>query len=370
MEFLVVVAALGWVVLLLAPWRPWGTSEQLEPAHDLFSEDLGDITVLIPARNEAGVIGRTLTALRSQGHGFETILVDDQSSDGTAALARSTMASGLTILSGSSPPEGWTGKLWALEQGWRHAESKFVLLLDADIELEPGMLAALRGKLDGFDLVSIMAQLRMQTFWERMLVPPFVYFFKLIYPFRLGNDPRAQVGVAAGGCILLRCATLRKIGGFEPLRAAIIDDCRLAKKIKQAGGRTWIGLSHSVRSHRPYERLSDFWGMVSRTAFTQLRYSVWLLLGTTFLMLLSFWMPLIGLFFLPPAAKGLAAIGLAAMMISYLPTLRYYGRSALWASALPLIGSLYLLMTWSSAFRCWRGKRSEWKGRIYARVPR
>jgi cellulose synthase/poly-beta-1,6-N-acetylglucosamine synthase-like glycosyltransferase len=201
-----------------------------------------------------------------------------------------------------------------------------------------------------------------------MLVPAFVYFFKLIYPFRLGNDPRTRVGVAAGGCILLRCAVLRKIGGFEPLRMAIIDDCSLAKKVKEAGGRTWTGLSHSVRSHRPYERLSDFWAMVSRTAYTQLRYSVWLLLATTFLMLLSFWIPLIGLFVLGSAAKGIAAIGLAAMMISYLPTLRYYGRSVFWALALPLTSGFFLLMTWSSAFRCWRGRRSEWKGRVYARL--
>jgi hopene-associated glycosyltransferase HpnB len=369
MESLIVVASLGWVALLLVPWRPWGISERLEPARDTFEEDLRDITVLIPARNEAAVIVRTLAALRSQGYGFLTILVDDQSSDGTAALARSALTSGLTILAGSPLPAGWTGKLWALEQGWRLVESKLVLLLDADIELEPGMLAALRGKLEGLDLVSIMAQLRMQTFWERMLVPAFVYFFKLIYPFRLGSDPRTRVGVAAGGCILLRCDALRKIGGFEPLRMAIIDDCSLAKKIKEAGGLTWTGLSHSVRSHRPYERLSDFWEMVSRTAFTQLRYSVWLLLATTFLMFLSFWMPLIGLLVLPPAAKGMAAIGLMAMMISYLPTLRYYGRSAFWALALPLIADFYLLMTWSSAFRCWHGRRSEWKGRVYARTP-
>jgi hopene-associated glycosyltransferase HpnB len=365
MGFLVALASLGWVGLLLVPWRPWGTSEQLEPAGDRSDEDLGDVTVLIPARNEAGVIERTLTALRSQGRGFTTILVDDQSSDRTVAFARSTMNSGLTILSGSPLPEGWTGKVWALEQGWRQVDSKFVLLLDADICLEPGMLAALRRKIETFDLVSIMARLRMKTFWERMLVPAFVYFFKLIYPFRLGNDPRSPVGVAAGGCILLRSAALRQIGGFEPLRAAIIDDCSLAKGIKRGGGRTWTGLSHSVRSHRAYERLSDFWEMVSRTAFTQLRYSVWLLIATTFVMVLSFWMPLIGLFFLARATKGVAAIGLLAMMISYLPTLRYYGRSAFWALALPLISGLYLLMTWSSAFRCWGGRRSEWKGRIY-----
>ena len=369
MEFLVVVGSLGWVALLLTPWRPWCTSERLEPDGDPVEEDFRDITVLIPARNEAIVIERTLSALRSQGNGFLTVLIDDQSSDGTAARARASLASGLTILEGSPLPAGWTGKLWALEQGWRHVESKLVLLLDADIELEPGMLAALRQKIEELDLVSVMAELRMRNFWERLFVPAFVYFFKLIYPFRLGNDPRSRVGVAAGGCILLRCSALRKIGGFETLRMAIIDDCSLARKIKETGGRTWTGLSRSVRSHRTYERLSDFWDMVARTAFTQLGYSVWLLLGTTFLMLISFWIPLIGLLVLPASFKGIAAMGIVAMIVSYLPTLGYYGRSVFWALALPLTSSFYLLMTWSSAFRFWQGKRSEWKGRIYTRMP-
>jgi len=368
MEFLVVAASLSWVALLLAPWRPWGTGERLEAVGGSFENNLRDITVLIPARNETAVIERTLAALRSQGEGFLTILIDDQSSDGTVALAQSLLIPGLTILSGSPLPAGWTGKLWALEQGWRHVKSNFVLLLDADIELEQGVLSALRQKIEERDLVSVMAHLRMQTFWERLLVPAFVYFFKLIYPFRLGNDPRSRVAVAAGGCILLRCTALQNIGGFEPLRMAIIDDCSLAKKIKETGGRTWTGLSRSVRSHRPYERLSDFWDMVARTAFTQLRYSVWLLLATTFLMFLGFWMPLIDLSVLPASAKGFAVIGVMAMMISYLPTLRYYRRSVFWALALPLIGGFYLLMTWSSAFRFWQGRRSQWKGRVYARA--
>ena len=373
MEFLVVAASLGWVALLLVPWRPWDTSERLEPVGEPHETDFRDTTLLIPARNEAVVIERSLASIRSQGKGFLTILVDDQSSDGTAAIAQSTLTSGLKILTGIPLPPDWTGKLWALEQGWRNVESEFVLLLDADIELKSGMLAALRAKLvhEELDLVSIMAQLRMETFWERMLVPAFVYFFKLLYPFRLGNDPRTRVGVAAGGCIFLRCAALRKIGGFEPLRMAIIDDCSLAKRVKDSGGRVWTGLSHSVRSHRPYVQLSDFWKMVARTAFTQLRYSTWLLLATTFLMFFTFWIPLIGLFVLPAPLKAIAAIGLIAMMISYLPTLRYYGRSVFWAPALPIIGGLYLLMTSSSALRCWRGKRSEWKGRVYvfARPP-
>ena len=365
-EIFIFLASLGWVALVLAPWRPWGTGERLEPAADSAEEEFDDITVLIPARNEAAVIERTLRALHSQGSGFSTLLIDDQSSDGTARLARCSLVPGITVVDGIPLPPGWTGKLWALEQGWRKVETKLVLLLDADVELRPGMLAALRRKIGGLDLVSVMAQLRMQTFWERMLVPAFVYFFKLIYPFRLGNDPRTRLGVAAGGCMLIRSAALKKIGGFEPLRTAIIDDCSLAKKIKEAGGRTWTGLSHSVRSHRAYERLSDFWEMVARTAFTQLRYSLWLLLATTMLMVLSFWIPLIGLCAWPAAARVVALLGLLAMIISYLPILRYYRRSMLWALALPITSSFYLLMTWSSAFRFWRGQRSLWKDRVYS----
>jgi len=365
MEILVVAASLVWVAILLAPWCPWGTSERLESGADGLEDNFCDLTVMIPARNEAVVIERTLIALRSQGKGFSTILIDDQSSDGTVGLAQRSLIPGMMVVKGSPLPAGWTGKLWAMEQGWRHVKTEFLLLLDADIELKPGMLTALRGKMEGLDLVSIMAELRMQTFWERMLVPAFVYFFKLIYPFRLGNDPCRRLGVAAGGCMLLRCAALRTIGGFEPLRTAIIDDCRLARKIKEAGGRTWTGLSRSVRSHRAYERLSDFWEMVARTAFTQLRYSIWLLFGTTFAMLLSFWIPLIGLWMSPAVFKGVSMVGLTGMIVSYLPILGYYRRSLFWVLALPIISVIYLLMTWSSAIRYWHGKRSVWKGRVY-----
>ncbi len=248
-------------------------------------------------------------------------------------------------------------------------EYDLVLLLDADIELEPWMLETLKRKLtdERLALVSIMAQLRMESFCEKLLVPAFVFFFKLLYPFAVGNDPQSNLGVAAGGCILLRSDSLRKIGGFHAFRSAIIDDCSLARKIKKSGGRTWIGLSHSVRSHRAYTRLSNFWEMVERIAFTQLHYSNWLLLATTFVMLLGFWLPWGGLFSPYPAPRLVGMLGVSAMTLSYLPMLRYYCRSILWAPTLPLIGGLYLLMTWSSALRYWRGKRSEWKGRLYAR---
>jgi hopene-associated glycosyltransferase HpnB len=369
MELLVAVGSLLWVALILVPWRPWSTRERLEPDHPRDRTDLSDVTVLIPARNEGPVIEHTLSALRRQGKGLQVILVDDQSSDETASIARSTLPTHLTIIPGDPLPAGWTGKIWALEQGWRSVDSDFLLLLDADIELQPGMLEALRRKLidEKLALVSIMAQLRMESFWEKLLVPAFVYFFKLLYPFAIGNDPQSNLGVAAGGCILLRSDSLRIIGGFDALRNAIIDDCSLARKIKKSGSRTWIGLSHSVRSRRPYARLSNFWEMVERTAFTQLKYSGRLLLVTTFVMLLGFWLPWAGLFSPHLALRVVAIFGVSAMALSYLPVIRYYRRSIFWVPMLPLISGLYLLMTWSSALRYWRGIRSKWKGRVYAK---
>jgi hopene-associated glycosyltransferase HpnB len=369
MEFLVVAGSLLWVALILVPWRPWSTRERLESADDLAAGGLSDVTVLVPARNEATVIERTLLALSTQGTGLQVILVDDQSSDKTVSLSLSTLATGLQVVQGKPLPSGWTGKLWALEQGLRTSQTELVLLLDADIELDPGTVETLKQKLIGeqLDLVSIMARLRMETFWEKLLAPAFIYFFKLLYPFSVGNNPNSSLGVAAGGCILVRSEALRRAGAFLSIRDAIIDDCSLAGRVKRSGGRTWTGLSHSVRSHRSYARLSSFCEMVERTAFTQLRYSVSLLLITTSVMLLVFWFPWAGLLSSSIAVKSFALVGVCAMMLSYLPTLLYYRRSIVWAPLLPFIAGLYLLMTWSSALRFWRGKRSEWKGRVYAR---
>lgn len=369
LEILIMVGSVLWIALLLVPWRPWSTRERFEPAGADPAAELSDVTVLIPARNEAGVIGLTLQALALQGTGLRIIVIDDQSNDDTAKEAREAGPENLTVLQGQPLPAGWAGKLWALEQGRGHVRSDLVLLLDADIELAPGTIAGLKRKLtaERVDLVSVMAALRMETFWERLLVPAFIYFFKLLYPFALGNSPRCRVGVAAGGCILVRAATLETIGGFGALRSALIDDCTLARKLKAAGHRTWIGLSHAVRSHRAYS-LAAIWNMVARSAFTQLRYSLLLLLATTVLMVLSFWFPWLGLFLAGATVRWVAGAGIAAMSAAYLPTLRYYDRSPLWVLALPLIGTLYLLMTWSSAFRYWRGQRSAWKGRVYGRA--
>jgi hopene-associated glycosyltransferase HpnB len=207
----------------------------------------------------------------------------------------------------------------------------------------------------------------MQSFWEKWLAPAFVYFFKLVYPFALGNSPKHSIGVAAGGCILVKTARLRQLGGFEAIRYALIDDCTLARRLKSLGSRNWIGLTHGVKSHRPYEKLRDFWQMVARTAFTQLRYSRALLTGTTVLLLLLFVAPVIGLMAGDLVCRVVSVTAFAIMVGLYCPVLRYYRRSLLWAFTLPLIASLFLAMTWSSAIQFWRGHRSAWKGREYRR---
>ena len=364
-----ITGAITWLTILLLPWRPWGTREVLDASSLPADEDLSDITVLIPARNEADMLQATLPALNEQGSGLNIIIVDDQSIDGTSEAARGAGGANLHIVRGKAPPAGWSGKLWALEQGRGHLSTSLVLLLDADIEPLPGIIAELRKTMreKNVHLISLMAVLRMETFWERLLMPAFIYFFKLLYPFRLSNSSSSRVAAAAGGCILLETRVLDEIGGFNSLRGALIDDCALAKKVKARGYRTWMGLSHSVRSLRPYNTMRAIWNMVARTAFTQLRYSKPLLILCTVIMLASFGMPGVGLLLSPLSVKLLSAFCLISMVLTYLPTLKFYRMSVWWAFAMPLISSLYLAMTWTSAINHWRGQTSQWKGRAYTR---
>ena len=359
----------AWAALGLLPWQPWSTRERLEPEPGATRLNLSSVTALLPARNEAATIGRTLQALTTQGESLRIIVIDDQSTDGTAACARATVPKNLTVIRGAPPPAGWSGKLWALHQGLARVQSPLVLLLDADIELLPGTLAALIRKLEveKRDLVSVMAELRAQSGWEKLLVPAFVYFFKLLYPFAIGNRPGTKLGVAAGGCILLRADRLRAGGGFAALRGALIDDCTLAKEVKRSGGSTWVGLSHAVKSRRAYCRLGEFWRMVERTAFTQLGYSPLLLAGTTAAMLALFWVPWTALIFGRRLTRLLGLVAVGTMAATYAPVVRFYRLP--WWRTFTLSGAsfLYLLMTWSSAWRYWHGQRSEWKGRLYRR---
>ncbi len=362
-------AALLWIGILLLPWRPWRTAETLESLPAAADAPLADVTALIPARNESAHIDATLRALRAQGSRLSMVVIDDQSDDATAEHVARYAAKGVNLVRGIPPPRGWTGKLWALEQGRRLADTPLLLLLDADIELGHGTIATMRQKLidEELGIVSVLAALRMEAFWERLLMPAFVFFFKLLYPFKLANAPTSSVAAAAGGCLLLRTTALDSIGGFGRLRGELIDDCALAAHVKKAGHRTWIGLSRSVRSRRAYPRLGTVWNMVARTAFVQLRRSaLWLMLCTV-LMGAAFVAPLAGLLWWSAPAAAFSAAALAAMALCYAPVLRYYDRSPAWSLALPLIGALYLAMTWSSAIRYWSGRQTLWRGRLLAR---
>lgn len=358
------IPVVAWVGLLLLPWRPCSTREHIEPdTRPDPTIDLGDITALIPARNEADVIGATLDGLRSQGSGLQVIVVDDQSSDATAEIAAAYPDT--RVIAGLPLPAGWVGKLWALEQGKADVHTTLTLLLDADIRLQPGLLAALLAHKRGAEwhLVSLMADLRRTSFWDRLLLPVFVYYFKLLYPFALSNSRSRYVAAAAGGCILVDTRVLQQIGAFACMRDALIDDCSLARQVKNAGYRTWLGLSRGVISSRAYGSLGSIHDMVARSAFTQLRHSLWLLLALTLVFILVYGLPLA----LLGSAQvwPLALVAWLAMMAGYLPVLRYYQMSPLWAVLLPVSAALYLMMTWSSAIRHWRGEGSRWKNRTY-----
>lgn len=357
-----------WLLFLAQPWQPWRVRPVLEARLPASAAELGDITVLIPARNEAAVIGRTLTALLRQGVGLRILVVDDQSTDATAAAVRAISDPRVSLLEGTATPAGWSGKLWALEQGRQQVQTPLVLLLDADIELAAGTVNALKNKRqqDGLAFVSLMAAPRLEAAWEKVLMPAFVHFFKLLYPFQLANSQNRWVAAAAGGCILMETPLLDRIGGFAPIRAALIDDCALARQVKNTGARSWIGLTHAAQSQRTGADLSQIWNMVARTAFTQLHYSVALLLLCTALMLAGFLFPVLALASLDPMTSILGATALGLMLLTYYPNVRYYRLSVIWVLSFPFAALLYLLMTWSSALRYWRGERARWKDRVYA----
>ena len=365
-----VPGAVLWLIILLLPWRPWSTRERLESESGPISQpaDLSDITILIPARNEEAGIGRTLAALERQGPGLDVVVINDQSEDDTAGVARAAGPAGTRVIEGKALPDGWTGKLWALEQGLAEVSTTYTLLLDADIELGGGIvsrvLELLRAR--NVKMVSLMATLSMVGFWEKLLMPSFIYFFKLLYPFHLANSLSSRVAAAAGGTVLVETAVLREIGGFAALKDELIDDCALAAKVKAAGHGTWVGLSHAVVSHRRYSTLRSIWNMVARTAYTQLQYSPAILVGCVLALLWTFVFPVVGLFAPDPAARTAAIVAGVTAAVTYLPTLIYYRRSPAWALMLPIVGALYLAMTVDSAYRYSRGIRSEWRGRVYA----
>lgn len=363
MTILAAIALVLWLALLLVPWRPWSCRERLEPDDDgTLAAD--EFTILIPARNEAAVIADTLDTLAQAAPHAPIIVIDDQSDDQTADIVHNRGHANIGLLAGTEPPAGWSGKLWALEQGLQYVQTRRVLLMDADIRMAPGLPAALLRKAkQGHALVSVLAEPCWQGFWARWLLPAYVYFFKLVYPFALANKPRGPIAAAAGGIALVDCRALHAVGGFDAWRDAIIDDCSMAQHFKRAGYGNFLGLSHGATSSRR-QNLPAIIAMVARSAYVQLHESKWILAGTSVLMLLLYAVPVAALACAGPA-RWLGLGAWCALTVAYLPTLHYYARNRLAAPLLPVVALLYLGMTWFSALRHMAGTRSAWKGRRY-----
>ncbi|HEX9063813.1 MAG TPA: glycosyltransferase [Streptosporangiaceae bacterium] len=381
-----VLAALAWLYLLAGHGGFWRTDQRLPGAGGPPPAAWPSVTAVIPARDEAAVLPDSLPTLLGQDYPGElrVVLVDDESSDGTAAVAASLSeracaaggAARLTVVAGEPLPAGWAGKVWAMHQGVAAAgPADYVLFTDADIAYRPGALRALAGAaaVSGRDLVSQMALLRAATAWERLLIPAFVYFFAQLYPFRRVNRPGGRTAAAAGGCMLVRRSALVAAGGLEPIRSARIDDVALGTLLKRSpgGGATWLGFTTEVVSTRGYRELAEIWDMVARSAYTQLRYSPVALAGTVLGMIWLYLVPvaatLAGLVLTAPVLAGLGLAAWAIMAASYLPVLRLYRLSPARTLTLPAIGVLYTAMTVSSARRHYAGRGGEWKGRTIER---
>ncbi len=391
-------SALTWIYLALLRgqfWRvgPFLPAAQPEPGlmakqGPEISESPADwpaLCVIVPARNEAEVLTRTLPALLNQDYPgpLRVLLVNDHSADDTAAVARAVgvaaaSRAALLVVDAAPLEPGWAGKLWALDQGLRSLDRplgdrppEYYLFTDADILHHTGSVRELaaQARAGALDLVSLMVKLHCRSVWEKLLVPAYVFFFQKLYPFAWSNNPRARTAAAAGGCVLVRAEALVKIGGLSAIRSAIIDDCALARAVNDAGGRTWLGMTDSVHSLRAYDRLGSLWNMVARTAFTQLFYS-WLLLAAA----------AIGMSWVYLCAPLLFGAGLwtgniariivggslwLGMSAVYRPMTRFYGLGWTYALALPFTALLYTGMTLDSALRHLRGETGNWKGRNY-----
>lgn len=361
-----------WGYLLLARGQFWRV-RAVQPQKA--SQRPARIAVIIPARNEADVIGRAVTSLM-QASGSQILhiyLVDDGSTDGTAQAAQDAAAGRpemLTVIAGQPLPLGWSGKLWAMQQGVERArefQPDFFLFTDADVIHATEGLAMLVSIAEegGYDLASFMVKLHCKSLAEKFLIPAFVFFFFKLYPPNWVANPSHATAGAAGGCILIRPTTLQKAGGIEAIRHEVIDDCALAARVKHSGGQLWLGASSATQSIRPYGGFAEIGSMISRTAFNQLQHSVWLLLLAVIGMSVTYLLPPALVFFSHNKVSiALGAVAWLLMALSFLPVLRIYRMLPFWGLALPLIAVFYMGATIHSAYKYWAGRGGEWKGRV------
>ncbi|WP_036485496.1 glycosyltransferase [Myxosarcina sp. GI1] len=388
--FSTIIACLSliiWLFLILF-WGKFWLADRRINLDNTKLESYPAIWAIIPARNEADVLPISLPSLLNQDYvgSFSIALVDDQSTDDTTKVAKKTASAlqqteKINIISGKPLPNNWKGKLWAVKQGIDFANEQtpapdYFLLTDADIKHDRHNLTQLvtKAETEHLDLVSLMVLLRCKSFWEKLLIPAFVFFFQKLYPFSLVNNPNSSIAAAAGGCILIRRQALENIGGIEAIAQALIDDCALAKAIKfnsDKKNKIWLGLTETTTSLRAYEDLKTIWDTIARTAFTQLNYSALLLIGTVLGMLLVYLVPPISIILgLAIHNYSFAIVGLLTwllMTVAYLPTVKLYQISFFWALCLPAITFLYTLMTIDSAIKHWQGKGGSWKGRTYSK---
>ena len=366
-----VLAVLAWTYLMALRGGFWLMRERDDRREPAAPKAWPSVVAVVPARNEADVIATSIGSLIGQDYpgDFRIILVDDNGDDGTAAAVPSAQGR-FEVLRGAALANGWTGKLWAMKQGVDRAAEyapDYILFTDADIAHTPENLARLvaRAERGGLALTSLMAELTVETWAERLMIPAFVFFFDMLYPFAWANNPRRPLAAAAGGCMLVRRKALEGAGGVAAIRGEIIDDCALARAMKRQGP-IWLGLTHRARSLRPYRDLSAVGRMISRSAYAQLGYSPAILAATVAGMVVVYLAaPALALF-----GDGVArALGLAAwiaMAAAFQPMLRFYRRHPAWGAALPAIGALYTLFTLQSALDSWRGRGGMWKGRAQA----
>ena len=386
MILVVTIASLSlfiWLFLLLFWGGFWRADCRIATESDRTLAEYPTVWAIVPARNEAEVIATSLTSLLNQDYSgkLKVVLVDDNSSDRTSEIAEATAKlcnepERLKIIAGKPLAEGWKGKLWAMHQGISYAQAQtpapaYFLFTDADIQHDTDNLRQLVTKTEkeNLDLVSLMVLLRCQSFWEKLLIPAFVFFFQKLYPFPWVNDSSKAIAAAAGGCILISNEALTKIGGIAAIKDALIDDCSLAHAVKSQGKNIWLGLSETTHSLRDYDNLKAIWDTIARTAYDQLGYSPLLLIGTVIGMTLVYLVApvclILGILTGNWAIVGISVLTWLLMITAYLPTVKLYNLPFVSTVALPAIAFLYTLMTIDSAVKHYRGQGGAWKGRTY-----